>query len=204
MRALAEIELELSRLGVYNRFWNKPEIRELKQILSSDEPIKHAVGGRYEGGFSLLVISDRRLLLIDKKVWFLNLEDVRFDMVSELDYTGRLLDATLSVRTINKTMRFTTIRKRQLRELTTYLQERIMELRHMGNSQEWTVPVIQAQPTYAQPIYQQNPSQPVVTQQIDPAQQFYAAQISYSRPNRLRRIGAYPTSSLTMQRRSSR
>lgn len=132
MKSLSAIELQLSRLGIHNRFWGRSEIKELGGILADDEVITCAVNGRYEGGFCLLLTTDRRLLLIDKKVWFLNMQDVRFDMISEVDYCARLLDATLSVRTINKVLRFTSVRQNLLRQLTAYLQERLMELRQQS------------------------------------------------------------------------
>ncbi len=191
MKVPNEVEHQLSRLGMHNRFWGKPEMRELQHILTQNEIITSAVNGRYEGGFALLVSTDRRLLLIDKKVWFLSLEDVRYDMIFEIDYCARLLDSTIFVRTINKILRFTSIRQRSLRVLTAYVQDRVMDLRHQTN----------------QPIVQQL-LQPTAPPQLTPPptappQQFYAQQPAPSQSRPIQRIGAYPTASLTMQRRFS-
>ena len=205
MKALGDIELTLSRLGINNRVWGRAEVKELRHILTDDEIITNAVNGHYENGFCLMVTTDRRLLLIDKKMWFLSLEDVRFDMITEVDYCARLLDATLSVRTINKVMRVTAFKQKMLRELTSYLQGRVMELRHMAvQAQSETAP--QATLYATQPLLSNNnpqavPSMMVPVAPVDP-QQLYATQIAaQQRPSRLKRIGAYPTSSLTMQRR---
>ena len=74
-----------------------------------EESITNAASGRYEGGFALLCSNrPQAWLLIDKKMWFLSLENIRYDMISEVDYSARLLDATVFIRTINKVMRFTT------------------------------------------------------------------------------------------------
>ena len=129
MKTLNEIEMELSRLGFRNRFWGKPEVRELRHVLSDDEIVTNVLTGRYEGGYAMLLTTDRRLLLIDKKVLFLSLEDVRYDMISEVDYQARLLDATVYIRTINKVLRFTSIHQKSLRGLVKFVQERVMELR---------------------------------------------------------------------------
>ncbi len=214
MKALGDIELALSRLGIRNQFFGRAEIKELQHILTEDEIITNAVNGRYEHGFCLLIATDRRLLLIDKKVWFLSMEDVRFDMITEVDYCARLLDATLSVRTINKILRVTSLRQKMLRELTTYLQARVMELRHQAiQAQEQAM----AQPsmTYVAPMsYSVQPPQPPqplpqlhnqfvnVSPLPAPHQQFYSNQMTdQPRLRSLRRIGALPTASLTMQRR---
>lgn len=208
MKSLGEIELQLSRLGINNRFFGKPEVRELQHILSQDEVIKAAVNGRYHGGLSLLVATDRRLLLIDKKFWFLNIEDVRFDMILEIDYCAKLLDSTLSIRTFNKVLNFTAMKQKMLRHLTGYIQDRVMEIRHnqsdMGDryAHQSNLAMYDAQPTrqrvvtypetymHMQPSY--TPSQP---------QQYYNPQTIDARPNRIRKIGTYPTATLTTQRR---
>lgn len=210
MRSLAEMELELSRLGMHNRFWGRPEVKELTNVLSDDEVVVHAVNGRYDNGFCLLVATDRRLVLIDKKIMFLSMEDIRFDMISELDYCARLLDATLSVTTINKIRRVTALKKIRLRALTTYLQERILELRHVNPavpSGFVAAPVTPqyAQQTFAQPLPEN--TQMVVPVTPLPIQQVYANQVQVQHqrlPDHLKRIGSYPTASLTMQKRFSR
>src|SRR3990172_4577729 len=97
MKSQNEVDLKINKLGIKNRFWGRPEIRELQHILTDEEVITNAVNGHYEGGFALLLSTDQRLLLVDKKLWFLSMEDIRYDMVSEVDYCARLLDSTISV-----------------------------------------------------------------------------------------------------------
>lgn len=191
MKSLREVENELSRVGVRNQFWCKPEIKELVHILTDEEYITNAVNGRYDGGFALIVATNHRLLLIDKKMWFMSIEDLRFEMVTEVDFAARLLDATISVRTINKVLHFSSIHQKLLRELTHKLQKTIMEIRQMG-------------------MQQQSPAQPAIeytipVQPVQPATEpakFYAQPVHYTRPTRLRRLGALPAASLTMQKQS--
>lgn len=208
MKALSEIEHQLSRLGINNRFWGKPEVRELQHILTHDEVITNAVNGRYEGGFALLVVTDRRLLLIDKKMWFLSMEDVRYDMVSEIDYCARLLDATLSLQTITKTLRFTSIRQKNLRALTAYIQDKVMELKQQA---DWQAHAPQDQQSYQyslHPIHKQQQAASAATGLKQIVAQTSATGLSQPvlrlplRP--FKRLGAYPTASLTMSRRFSR
>lgn len=133
MVELQKVEAQLLKVGLKNRFFGKPEVRELCHILAPNEVIQHAVLGQYEGGFALMVATDRRILLIDKKPWFLTMEDIRYDMVSEVDFYARLLDATVSLITISKTLVFTSWRRDRLRELVRYIQHRVMELRHIDD-----------------------------------------------------------------------
>ncbi|MFO0887266.1 MAG: PH domain-containing protein [Candidatus Saccharimonadales bacterium] len=135
---LKKVDAQLFNVGMRNRFFARPEVKELCHILAPNEMINHAVVGQYEGGFALMVATDRRALLIDKKPWFLTMEDIRYDMISEVDYCARMLDATLSIITINKTLAFTSWRKTRLRDLVKYIQHRVMELRHIDDG--WSQP----------------------------------------------------------------
>lgn len=76
--------------------WGRTEAKELPHIMIADEEIYEVVNGIYEGGFALLVATNFRMLLIDKKpLNYLTVEDLRFDMISEIDYAHRLLGARI-------------------------------------------------------------------------------------------------------------
>jgi hypothetical protein len=127
---ISVIEARMAKLNLRISRWFKPEIRELQHILMDNEEIIAGAQGRYFGGFALLVATDRRLLLIDKKIPYLSVEDVRYDMISEINYSARLYDATIGIFTVNKQHKFTSIKHRHhLRTITSYAQKRIMELR---------------------------------------------------------------------------
>jgi len=106
MKSIGDIDRELQKLGIRIRFWGRPEVKELAHILTDDEFITTAATGRYQGGFALIVTTNHRLLLVDKKMWFMSLEDLRFDMITEVDYAARVFDATVSGNTINKVLPF--------------------------------------------------------------------------------------------------
>jgi hypothetical protein len=155
MVSLQTIDAQLAKVGMKNRFFGRPEVRELCHILAPGEVIQHAVIGQYEGGFGLIVATNRRVLLIDKKPWFLTMEDIRYDMVSEVDFYGRLLDATVTIITLNKSLTFTSWKKDRLRSLVHYIQHRVMQLRQAGHDQ-WQ----------ESPNWQQN-LQPEISAQVE-------------------------------------
>lgn len=126
---LNTVEQQLRDIGFTFRLFSKPEVRELAKIISPDETIQEAVNGYYENGFALLCVTNHRLLLIDRKPMFLTLEDIRFDMVSEVDFNFRLLNATARVYTPNKSLMFTSWNHKRLRQLTERLQECVMHSR---------------------------------------------------------------------------
>lgn len=123
------VEKQLRRIGINYRFWNKPELRELPKILLEGEEIHHIASGHYEGGFAVLVSTNLRVLLIDKKPFFLTLEDVRYERISDVELNHRLLDATLRLGALTKNLTFTGFNPSKMREMTSYIQECVMESR---------------------------------------------------------------------------
>lgn len=130
---IRSIDKQLKTIGFVNRIISRPEVRELTNVLADDEQIDHAVNGHYKGGFALLLTTDRRVLLIDKKPLFLSMEDIRYGMISEVNLCTRLLDATVTITTIGQQLAFLSWRRNSLRELVRHIQRRVMEL-HMGDN----------------------------------------------------------------------
>lgn len=224
MKTLKEVERRLAELGHHNRYLGRAEVYELPHILSDNEEMLAVATGYYQNGFALLVATTYRLLLIDKKPFFLNMEDTRYDMISEVDFSNHLLDAAVSIRTINKTMVFKSIRQRKLRQITNFIQQKVMELRQHQQYMD-----TQAQPAVDGMQYEQLPQTAMVTAtqvsqpsiQADPAQYIQpdqAAQagtetqpaadlgaMALNQPQTgVRRFSPYPAAPLTIRRRVSR
>lgn len=139
------IDEQLNAIGCNYRWWGRAEIRELAKILLPEETIAQCVNGHYEGGFAMLCVTDHRVLLIDRKPMFLTLEDIRFDMISEIDFSSRLMDSTLHVITPTHKLSFTAWNQTRLRRLVDYTQQRVMEIR-----QHFMLQQLQAAQGYAQ------------------------------------------------------
>ena len=126
---------QLERLTFNVHGWGRAEVSELREILLPDERIYELANGFYEGGFALVVATDIRVLLIDKKpMKFLTVEDLRFDMINEIDYNHRLVGATISIATGNRTLRFTTLNKDRLRRLISHVQNCMAEIKRQVNN----------------------------------------------------------------------
>jgi hypothetical protein len=123
------LEDRLKEIGCNFRVFARPELKELANVLLAHEVVEHCVIGTYEGGFALLVATDQRVLLIDKKPLYLTLEDTRYDMITEVDYNHLLVNANMSIRTPNKSLRFVAYNQARLRKLFHFVQTRVMEIR---------------------------------------------------------------------------
>ncbi len=117
------VDEQLKRLGFKLNGWGRGEIQELPNILLPSEEIYELVNGTYEGGFALAVATDVRLLLVDKKPMnYLTVEDIRFDMISEIDYSHRLLGAQIAVSTGDRDFHFRSYNQARLRKLIGHVQ----------------------------------------------------------------------------------
>ena len=135
------VKKQLDRIGATFPFWGKPEIDELPRVLMEGEEIQHIINGRYEGGFAILCATNLRLLLIDKKLFFLTVEDIRYDMIAELDYGHQLVGATIHVRSFSKDLKFQAFKKLKLREFTSFVQHRVMALRQQQHGHDDHIPI---------------------------------------------------------------
>lgn len=125
-----KVRAQLRSLNVNCNGWGRAEYLELSNILGPDEVIEGCVNGYYEAGFALLVATRNRLLLVDKKpLNSLTVEDMRFDMINEFDYQHRLLGAQIKISAGNKLLHFTSWNQFRLRQVLTYVQTRMIEIK---------------------------------------------------------------------------
>jgi hypothetical protein len=165
MVTLQEVEKQLDAIGANNRYWGRAEVVELQHILVPGEKITACLNGRYQGGFATFVVTDQRLLLVDKKLFYLTVEDMRYDMISEVDFGAQLLSGTLKVCTPTKTLTFTSFKPRVLRQVSSYIQEHVMRVRHQYGLQLDTPQTAQPAAPPAAPI---TPAAPVAAASVAP------------------------------------
>jgi predicted DNA-binding protein (MmcQ/YjbR family) len=123
MVSAESIEKQLQGIGFNYRGWGRTEIRELRNIILPDEEIYECVNGIYDGGFALMVATDIRVLLIDKKpLNYLTVEDMRYELISEIDYNHRLLGAYIRISSGMKDLKFTSLNQPRLRKLINHVQ----------------------------------------------------------------------------------
>ncbi len=144
------LDQQLKRIRFNGRSWGRTEIGELCSILMPGEEIDECVNGFYEAGFALLVATKDRLVLVDKKpLSYLTVEDVRFDMINEFDYSHRFIGAEVKISSGMKTLTFTSWNKARLRRLLSFAQYRMSELKKMQQSHQ------EAQKTHLEQLNQQ-------------------------------------------------
>lgn len=123
------ITKQLHAIGADKLFWGKTEMAELPKIMIPGEIIEHVQHGRYEGGFATLVATNHRLLLVDKKLFFLNVVDLSYDKIVEVDFGKNAIAGTIHVYSAGKTFRFQSFSQNKLQQITSYIQYKIVQMR---------------------------------------------------------------------------
>jgi len=124
MITMDSLEAQLKKVNFNINGWGRTEAKELVNILYDHEELHDLVNGYYDGGFALLVATNIRIILVDKKpLNYLTVEDIRFDMISEIDYSHRLIGAHVNVSTTsNKILKFTSLNQQRLRKTIGHVQ----------------------------------------------------------------------------------
>jgi hypothetical protein len=131
------VAAQLKKIGFNQHAWGRAEVRELPNIILPDEEIFECVNGMYEGGFALLIATDVRVLLIDKKPFnYLTVEDLRFDMINEIDYNHRALGAYVDISTGNRDLKFRSYNQPRLRRLINHVQRRMAEIKRRQDTHQ--------------------------------------------------------------------
>jgi hypothetical protein len=109
IRQLTDMKHDLKALGADEFDLMLPETHALLDIVHGDETIIGIVYGRYKqnnaehaSGRGVLVATDRRILLVDKKPMFLKCDELSYNVVSGVSYSkAGSRTGDISIRTYN-------------------------------------------------------------------------------------------------------
>lgn len=126
---ITTVENQLKQIGSNIDFWGRTELYELAKVLRPEEHIAQVINGVYDGGFAMLCVTNDRVLLIDKKPFDLIVEDLRYDMITEVDYQSHIIMSALYVCTPMRTLVFRSWNRRRLHVSMQFVQQKLFELR---------------------------------------------------------------------------
>ena len=104
IRELTDMKKEIRKLGADRFDLMLPETHALLDIIHNDEVIVGIVYGVYQqnnaehsGGRGVLVATDRRVLLVDKKPIFLKCDELSYNVVSGISYSKAGIAGTITI-----------------------------------------------------------------------------------------------------------
>lgn len=115
-------------ISKFNIFSSK-QLAEIPKMILPNEEVLSVISGFYTAGSAILCVTSKRILLIDKKFIRLNFEDIRFESISEVNYSHQMFVANLKLYYTGRVLEFKTWYKDELRELAQYVQDKMFESR---------------------------------------------------------------------------
>ncbi len=125
MVAQRSIKSQLSRLKLHFWFFGRAEIKELRKILEPSEVIRHCAHGYYHGGSGLLVATNKRLMLIDKRPLYLNFEEMKYELIRNVSFDQKFLQASLIIQSGAKKLLFKSVSDAHLKQIQQYVSDEI-------------------------------------------------------------------------------
>ncbi len=100
------IKRELIYLGANGYNTLLPEAHVLPEILHGDEKLRGIVFGKYEQtgaqparGRGALIVTDQRIMLLDKKPLFVKCDEISFEVVSGISFSWVVIAGTILLHT---------------------------------------------------------------------------------------------------------
>lgn len=106
------------------RIFGRAEMKELPKLLAEDEEVVGAVYGFYQGGSGVLVVTDKRVILIDKQPLYVNLEALAYAYITKVEFSVHTMQGTLKVCAGSHGLHFRSLSDARLKQLFYYIRAR--------------------------------------------------------------------------------
>lgn len=93
------IKKQLKSLGVSRSALGTSEAHHLPKVIHLGEDIRGVVYGLSKDGFVMMLVTDKRILYIDKKPFFVNEDEITFDVVSGITHGHAGIGSTVTLHT---------------------------------------------------------------------------------------------------------
>ena len=144
-----EVKKQLHSAGFRNRRWGWSAVHQLPMILEDGERIERAVTGGYDDGYVVVLATNRRVLLLDKKPFSFKAEDVRYEMVSEVEHYLGPFVAKIRIHCLSKSIEVTSVHHGNVQAFAIYVDQAANQARRGMSAGQlgWNQAMMNAQQT---------------------------------------------------------
>lgn len=127
MKTHQELRVQLRRAGHHNWFYARAEIQHLPHILFDDEVVHRVITGGCPDGIAIMVATNKRLLLIDKSPFTLNIEDFPYEHITNAEHRFGFIFGTFRVNTLSRELHFKRVNPRKIGNFAKFVHFKIQE-----------------------------------------------------------------------------
>lgn len=121
---------ELKDLGVSWFGMATMESQYLPEIIHPDEHIGGVVYGRHPEGFAMIIATDCRVIFLDKKPLFENIEEITYDVISGVRFGHAGFGSTVTLYTRVREYPIRSYNKKCAQSFVEYIESRSLEHKH--------------------------------------------------------------------------
>lgn len=118
---------DLKRLGTTKFELLTSESNYLPKIIHPKEQLGGVAFGHHELGYSMLIATDRRIIFLDKKPFFANMDDITYDVISGVSLSHAGFGSTLVLHTRIKDYKLLTMNDKSSAIFVDYIETRCLE-----------------------------------------------------------------------------
>lgn len=127
MNSHKELRYRLRNIGHNNWLLGRTEVQQLPHILFDDEVVHRIITGGCPDGIAIMVATNKRLLLVDKSPFTLNVEDFPYAHITTAEYHFGFIFGALKVCTLSRELLFTRINPRKIGSFAKFVHFKIRE-----------------------------------------------------------------------------
>ncbi len=134
-----EVKKQIHQAGFKNNYWGWSAIRQLPMILGNDENVERIATGMYSDGHAVIVATNKRMIILDKKPMSFRAEDIHYEMVVEVEHYIGPFAAKLRIHCMSKSLEFTSLRAEAIQAFAIHVDQKINKTRlNMSNVTTWS------------------------------------------------------------------
>ena len=143
-----EVRRQLMAAGFRLKYLGWSAMHQLPMILEDGEIIQRVVSGLYDDGYAVVLATDRRVLFLDKKIMSFRAEDIRYEMVSEVEHYLGPLAAKLRIHCLSKSFEVKSLNHSSVQAFAIYVEQTANQfrLRMSGAANTWSQMVNASKP----------------------------------------------------------
>lgn len=118
---------DMKRLGASKLELLSSEANYLHKVIHHEEQIGGVTFGHHESGYCMLVATNRRVVFLDKKPFFANVDDITYGVVSGVSFGHAGFGSTLTLHTRIKDIKLMTMNDNSAKIFVDYVELRCLE-----------------------------------------------------------------------------
>lgn len=135
---IKRIENQIAQSATPNatNFFGRKEVNELPNIIQENEIIKSLIQGTYNNGSGILVLTDKRMIFVDKGVLSLKTEDFPLSKITSIQFESGLLLAKIKIHTSSNVAEIANVEKDAGKLFVDFARNQIEEHESKGSNSQ--------------------------------------------------------------------